>query len=158
MALGGLEVSNCSKLAFSAPPASTICEGLMTTRERPLSPHLQIYRFTITMSVSIIQRGTGIAMYLGMILLVGWLAAAAIGADALAMVNMVYGSWFGQLVFFLATWALFQHMLGGVRHFIWDSIHGLEPGQREAIAWFNVVGAVVLTLLVWSVFVWFKGA
>lgn len=158
MALGGLEVSNHSKLACSAPPASTICEGLMTTRERPLSPHLQIYRFTITMATSIIQRGTGIAMYLGTMLLVAWLAAAAIGADALAVVNMIYASWFGQIVFFLATWAIFQHMLGGVRHFIWDSIHGLEPGQREAIAWFNVIGAVILTLLVWSVFVWFRGA
>lgn len=130
----------------------------MTTRERPLSPHLQIYRFTITMAASIIQRGTGIAMYLGMILLVLWLVAAAMGADALALVNGVYGSWFGQLVLFLATWALFQHMLGGIRHFIWDTINGLEPGQREAIAWFNVIGAIVLTLLVWGIFVWFRGA
>lgn len=130
----------------------------MTTRERPLSPHLQIYRFTITMAVSIIQRGTGIAMYLGTVLLVAWLAAAAIGPEPLAVVNAIYGSWFGQIVLFLATWALFQHMLGGIRHFIWDSLNGLEPGQREAIAWFNAIGAVVLTVLCWAVFIWFRGA
>lgn len=130
----------------------------MTTRERPLSPHLQIYRFTITMAASIIQRGTGIAMYLGTVLLVLWLAAAAIGPEPLGVVNAIYGSWFGQIVLFLATWALFQHMLGGVRHFIWDSINGLEPGQRETIAWINVIGAAVLTVLAWAVFIWFRGA
>ena len=129
----------------------------MTTRPRPLSPHLQIYRFTITMAMSIVQRGTGLALYGGTILLVAWLVAAAWGDVPLAVVNLVYGSWFGQLVLFLATWALFQHLLGGIRHFIWDSIHGLEPGQRETIAWVNLIGSVVLTLLVWAIFVWFRG-
>jgi len=129
----------------------------MTPRPRPLSPHLQIYRFTITMAASIIQRATGIALYAATILLVAWLAAAAIGEEPLALVNLVYGSWFGQLVFFLATWALFQHLFGGVRHFIWDSIHGLEPGQREAIAWANVISAILFTVAVWAVFVWFRG-
>lgn len=129
----------------------------MTTRPRPLSPNLQIYRFTITMAMSIVQRGTGLALYAGTILLVAWFAAAAMGEGPLSLVNFVYGSWFGQLVLFLATWALFQHLFGGIRHFIWDSIHGLEPGQREAIAWANLILSVILTLIVWAVFVWFRG-
>jgi len=130
---------------------------MTTSRPRPLSPHLQIYRFTITMTMSIVHRGTGIALYLGTILLVLWLGAAALGDGPLGVVNFIYGSWIGQIVLFLATWALFQHLLGGIRHFIWDSIHCMEPGQREAIAWANCIGAIVLTLIVWAVFVWFRG-
>lgn len=126
----------------------------MTVRSRPLSPHLQIYRWTITMAMSIAHRATGIANYAGTVLLVIWLAAAAVGADQLAAVNGVYGSWFGQLVLFGFSFSLIHHMLGGIRHFIWDFIIGLEAGQREALAWANIAGSVVLTLLVWTIFVW----
>jgi succinate dehydrogenase / fumarate reductase cytochrome b subunit len=115
---------------------------------------LQIYRWTVTMTMSILHRATGLALYAGTVLLVAWLAAAAIGPDALNCVNAVYGSWFGQLVLFGFTWALFHHMLGGLRHFIWDFIIGMEPGQREMLAWANLAGSVVLTLLAWTVFVW----
>jgi succinate dehydrogenase / fumarate reductase cytochrome b subunit len=130
---------------------------MTTSRSRPLSPHLSIYRFTITMTMSIVHRITGMGLYAGMVLLVVWLGAAAIGEGPLGVVDMVYGSWFGQIVLFLASWALFHHLLGGVRHFIWDSIHGLEPGQREGISWANLIGSIVLTLIVWAVFVWFRG-
>jgi len=126
----------------------------MTVRSRPLSPHLQIYRWTITMAMSIAHRATGIANYAGTLLLVLWLGAAAIGQEALNPVNDLFGSWFGQLVLFAYTWSLLHHMLGGLRHFIWDFILGMEPGQREALAWANLVASIVLTLLVWTVFVW----
>ena len=126
----------------------------MTVRSRPLSPHLQIYRWTITMAMSIFHRATGIANYAGMVLLVAWLGAAASGQEALNVVNGIYGSWFGQLVLFGFTWSLIHHMLGGIRHFILDFIIGMEPGQREALAWANLIGSIVLTLLVWTIFVW----
>ncbi|WDR01665.1 succinate dehydrogenase, cytochrome b556 subunit [Devosia algicola] len=126
----------------------------MAVRPRPLSPHLQIYRWTITMAMSILHRATGIALYIGTLLLVIWLAAAAIGVEALDGVNGLYGNWFGQLVLFGYTWALFHHMLGGLRHFLWDNIIGMEPGEREKLAWVNLVGSIVLTLLVWTIFVW----
>lgn len=126
----------------------------MTARSRPTSPHLQIYRWTITMAMSIAHRATGIANYVGSALLVLWLAAAAIGPEPLAVVNAIYGSWLGQLVLFGYTWSLFHHLLGGLRHFVWDFIEMMEPGQREALAWANLVASVVLTLLVWTVFVW----
>ena len=106
------------------------------------------------MSMSIAHRATGIANYAGMVLLVAWLGAAASGQEALDMINGIYGSWFGQLVLFAFTWSLVHHMLGGIRHFIWDFIIGMEPGQREALAWANLIASIVLTLLVWTIFVW----
>lgn len=106
------------------------------------------------MAMSIAHRATGIALYAGTALLVLWLVAAASSQEALNLVNSIYGSWFGQLVLFGYSWVLFHHMLGGIRHFIWDFIIGMEPGQREALAWANLAGSIVLTLLVWTVFVW----
>lgn len=126
----------------------------MTTRPRPISPHLQIYRFTITMAMSILHRITGAALYLGTLFLVLWLAAAAWGPDALHWVNLFYGHWLGQLVLFGYSWALFHHMLGGIRHFVWDSIHGLDRPARDQLAWANVFGSIVLTLAAWAAFVW----
>ncbi|MFC3703975.1 succinate dehydrogenase, cytochrome b556 subunit [Devosia honganensis] len=126
----------------------------MSVRARPISPHLQIYRWTVTMTMSILHRATGIANYAGMALFALWLVAAASGQEALNQVNLVYGSWFGQLVLFGFTWSLVHHMLGGLRHFVWDFTAMMEPGQREAMAWVTITGSVVLTLLIWTLFVW----
>jgi succinate dehydrogenase / fumarate reductase, cytochrome b subunit len=126
----------------------------MSARPRPTSPHLSIYRFTITMTMSIVHRGTGIALYCGTVLLVAWLAAAAWGGEPFDVVNAVYGSWFGLLVLFGYTWTLFHHMLGGLRHFVWDFGYGFEPGQREGLAWANLIASAALTLIAWTLFVW----
>ena len=126
----------------------------MTVRARPTSPHLQIYRWTITMVMSIAHRATGIANYAGSALLVLWLGAAAWGQEPLDVVNSIYGSWFGQLVLFAYTWSLLHHMMGGLKHFVWDTAMLMEPGQREAISWASLGASIVLTLLVWTVFVW----
>ena len=128
----------------------------MTVRPRPISPHLQVYRWTITMAMSIAHRATGIANYAGTLFMVIWLVAAAWSPEALEAANTVYGSWFGQLVLFGYTWSLAHHMLGGLRHFVWDVIQGMEPGQREGLAWANLVASVVLTILIWTLFVWIR--
>lgn len=128
----------------------------MAARSRPLSPHLQIYKFTLTMASSIIHRGTGMAMYFGTLLIVLWVGAAALGDSALAVVNAVYGFWLVQVVFFLATWALFQHLFGGIKHFIWDSGNFLDPEGREWVVRLNWVLALICTLGAWAIFVWFK--
>jgi succinate dehydrogenase / fumarate reductase cytochrome b subunit len=128
----------------------------MASRSRPLSPHLQIYRFTLTMANSIIQRGTGMAMYFGTLLIVLWLAAAALGEGPLGVMNAIFGFGLVQAILFLATWALFHHMLGGVRHFIWDNIHMLDPVGRERITRLQWLASIALTLGAWSIFVWFK--
>jgi succinate dehydrogenase / fumarate reductase cytochrome b subunit len=128
----------------------------MAARSRPLSPHLQIYKFTLTMANSIIQRGTGMAMYFGTLLIVLWLGAAALGDGPFGVVNAIYGFWLVQVVFFLATWALFHHMLGGIRHFVWDSIHALDPVGRETIVRVQLAASVLLTLGAWALLVWFR--
>ena len=128
----------------------------MASRFRPLSPHLQVYRFTLTMTMSIVHRGTGLALYFGTLLIVVWLGAAALGDAPFALVNWLFGTWPVQVILFLATWALFHHMLGGVRHFVWDSVHALGPEGREWIVRAQLAASILLTLAAWALFVWFK--
>ncbi len=117
--------------------------------ERPLSPHLQIYKPTITMMMSILHRVTGAALFFGTLLVVAFLLALASGQASFAAAQAVYGSFFGKLVLFGYSFALFLHMLGGMRHFIWDTGAGLERETRFRLAWATLVGAGALTLLVW---------
>jgi len=121
------------------------------TRPRPISPHLQIYRPMLTMVMSIVHRITGAALYFGMLLLAWWLVAAAAGPNAYASVEWFMGSLIGQLVLFGYTWALLHHMLGGIRHLIWDTIHGLEPAEREMLTLATLIGSIALTLILWVV-------
>ena len=126
----------------------------MKQSDRPLSPHIGIYKPTLTMALSIIHRITGVGLYFGTALLAWWLIAAAAGPEALSQVNAVLGNWFGQLILIGFTWALFHHMLGGIKHFIWDSGNGLEPDTRTMLSWLNVIGGLVLTLVIWTFWVW----
>jgi succinate dehydrogenase / fumarate reductase, cytochrome b subunit len=120
-------------------------------RARPLSPHLQIYKPMLTMMMSIVHRITGAALYFGMLLLAWWLIAAASGPNAYANVEWFMGSLIGQLVLFGYTWALIHHMLGGIRHLIWDFGVGLGREARNALAWGTLIGSAVLTVLIWAV-------
>jgi succinate dehydrogenase / fumarate reductase cytochrome b subunit len=118
--------------------------------ERPLSPHLQIYRWSWTMAMSIFHRVTGTANYIGTILVAIWLLAMATGPAAYDAVQGFFGSIVGRLILFGYTWSLIHHMLGGIRHLIWDFGHGMEPGTRFAMARFTLIGSVVLTLAIWA--------
>lgn len=118
---------------------------------RPLSPHLQIYRPMLSMMMSIVHRITGAALYVGTILLVVWLVAAASGPSAFASVQAIYGSIIGQLVLFGYTWALVHHALGGVRHFIWDLGYGFDHASRELLIKAGLAGSIALTILIWMV-------
>jgi succinate dehydrogenase / fumarate reductase cytochrome b subunit len=119
--------------------------------QRPLSPHLQIYRWTWTMAMSIFHRATGAALYLGTVLVAFWLVSMAAGPAAYARAQWFFGSWIGYLVLFGYTWVLMHHMLGGVRHLVWDFGRGMEPGQRFMMARFTLIGSIGLTLLIWIV-------
>ncbi|MBK9081304.1 MAG: succinate dehydrogenase, cytochrome b556 subunit [Rhizobiales bacterium] len=121
----------------------------VSAAERPLSPHLQIYRPMLTMMMSITHRITGAALYLGSLLLVWWLLALATDARAFQFATDILTSWFGRLVLFGFTLALFTHFMGGLRHFVWDTGRGMEHPQREWLAQATLVGGVGLTLLVW---------
>jgi len=126
----------------------------MTDNSRPLSPHLFIYKWQITMMLSIVQRITGVGMFFGTALICWWLVAAAIGDPALAIVYFIAGTWLGQLVLFFFVWALFQHMLQGIRHFVWDMAAGFGAEHRFLISWIIVGLGFVLTLATFVLFVW----
>ena len=128
----------------------------MAPGSRPLSPHLSIYRFTLTMTMSIVHRATGIALYGGTLLLVLWLLAAAIGGGFFDGIIWLFGSWLGQLVLFGYTFVLFHHMFGGIRHFVWDFTKMMDPAGRELAVRLQLGASILLTLLVWAIFVWFK--
>ncbi len=116
---------------------------------RPLSPHIQIYRWTLTMMLSILHRATGIALYAGSALLAWWLMATASGPEAYALVRDISASWIGRLVLFGYSWALFHHMFGGVRHFIWDTGRGFDLKHVELIARSTAIAPLLLTGLAW---------
>lgn len=117
--------------------------------DRPLSPHLQIYRPLLTMVMSIMHRITGAALYVGMILVVWWLVAAATGEAYFNWVNGLLASILGRLVLFGFTWALMHHLLGGLRHFIWDMGRGFDKAKREGLALATAIGSPILTVLIW---------
>jgi succinate dehydrogenase / fumarate reductase, cytochrome b subunit len=116
---------------------------------RPLSPHLTVYRLIPTMVMSILHRITGAALYVGTILLVGWLIAAASGPEAFSWASWFFDSWIGRLILFGYTWALLHHMLGGIRHFIWDAGIGFDKQSATRMAIATAAGSVTLTALIW---------
>jgi succinate dehydrogenase / fumarate reductase cytochrome b subunit len=118
---------------------------------RPLSPHLQIYRWSWTMAMSVVHRITGSALYVGTALVAIWLVSMASGPRAYEVVGGLFNSILGRLVLFGYTWILMHHMLGGVRHLVWDFGHGMEPGTRMNMARFTLIGSVTLTILIWVV-------
>jgi succinate dehydrogenase / fumarate reductase cytochrome b subunit len=128
------------------------------TVERPLSPHLGIYRFEINMVMSIVHRLTGAANYVGTALLAAWLLAAASGEQAYAAVNALFGHPLGKLVLFGYSWSVTHHLLGGVRHLIWDTGRGLTIGAVNALGWLTIVGSLALTIALWAAGLALRGA
>ena len=126
--------------SFEAPRAA----------ERPLSPHLQIYRPMLTMMMSIVHRITGAANYFGTLILAWWLNAAA-GPNGYARFESFASSWIGRIILFGYTWSVIHHMLGGIRHFIWDTGRGFGPTEREWLAAANLVGSIGITIILWII-------
>lgn len=114
---------------------------------RPLSPHLTIYRPQMTSMTSIFVRVTGNALIVAALMIVWWLLAAATGPEAFACADAVLRSWFGDLVLTLSVWALWYHLLGGLRHLIWDLGYGLDLQSAYAMGYVMIGGSLVLTLL-----------
>lgn len=123
-----------------------------TPSGRPLSPHVQIYRWPITMAMSIAHRATGGALYFGTFLFAAWIISASMGEDAFEKVNWLFGSFLGRTILFLYTLALVHHLVGGVRHLFWDTNPALlEKNLATKTAWSTIVVSIVLTLLIWIV-------
>ena len=119
--------------------------------QRPISPHLSIYKPMLTMMMSIVHRITGAALYFGTLLMVWWLVAAASGPNAYAKVQWFMGTWIGRLILFGYTWALIHHMFGGIRHFIWDTGRGYGATEREWLVRVGLGGSIVTTIVLWIV-------
>ena len=115
--------------------------------ERPLSPHLQIYRIQMTSVSSILTRITGHALMVGVILGVWWLLAAAVSDQYFALANAVMTSWFGKLAMTGSLWAVWYHYLAGLRHLLFDARLGLDITTAERLGWACIIGSVVLTVL-----------
>jgi succinate dehydrogenase / fumarate reductase cytochrome b subunit len=116
---------------------------------RPVSPHIGIYRWPITMVASILNRATGIALSVGSLLLVWWLVAAASGPQAFAVVQGFVASPLGLVMLLGWTAALFYHFFGGIRHLVWDAGHGLAKRDLNWVTWVVLGLTVLATALVW---------
>ncbi len=115
--------------------------------ERPLSPHLSIYRPQLASIVSILTRITGNALIVSVMLIVWWLFAASTSAEYFAVADAVVTSWFGKLVLTLSLWAIWYHYLAGLRHLYFDAGKGLEMATAERLGWACIIGSVILTIL-----------
>jgi succinate dehydrogenase / fumarate reductase, cytochrome b subunit len=122
----------------------------MPERIRPLSPHLQVYRWQIGNSLSILHRITGSALALGLLALCYWLISLAGGPDSYRAAARAFASPLGILLLIGWTFAFMYHLLNGVRHLLWDVGLGFERKQRHASGWLAVLGAIGLTLGVWA--------
>ena len=120
-------------------------------RPRPLSPHLEIYRPTLTMAMSIVHRISGVGLYIGVLLLAWFLIALSSDATTFSIFSRFIHSFIGQLLLLGFTWALFHHMLGGVRHALWDAGIGLDHPLRERLAQATLIGGIALTIITWII-------
>ncbi|RMF11889.1 MAG: succinate dehydrogenase, cytochrome b556 subunit [Alphaproteobacteria bacterium] len=123
----------------------------MAQPNRPLSPHLQVYKWGLHMALSILHRATGVALGAGTLLLAWWLMAIASGPEAYAQVRDCMTGWLGRLVLFGFTWALMLHLCNGVRHLVWDTGCGFELSTVRVSNQLVLWGSVILTLVAWGV-------
>jgi succinate dehydrogenase / fumarate reductase cytochrome b subunit len=121
----------------------------MTPAERPLSPHLQIYKPQLTSMLSIAHRATGVGLALGTPFLVWWLVAAGSTANAFGVAQSFFGSWLGLLLLFGWTFAFFYHLCTGIRHLMWDTGYGLDLRTTYISGWTVLVASSALTLIAW---------
>ncbi len=115
--------------------------------QRPLSPHLTIYRPQLTSMTSILTRITGNALIVTTMLIVWWLLAAATSESYFQTANAVMTSWFGDIVLTLSAWGIWYHYLAGLRHLYFDAGKGLDIPTAEKLGWGIIIGSVVLTII-----------
>lgn len=119
--------------------------------QRPVSPHLQIYKPQLTSVLSILHRMTGGALALGTALVTYWLWAIATGPEHYATAQAILGSGIGKIVLFGWSWALFYHLGNGIRHLVWDAGYGFDLPSVYRSGKIMVTASLLLTLLLWAV-------
>ena len=128
-----------------------MAESSPGVRPRPLSPHLQVWRWHVTMAASILHRATGVALYAGALILAGWALALASGPADYGDYMGVLGSIPGRIVLFGVTVSAFFHMANGVRHLFWDAGEGFEPRTADLTAWIAFAFGLVAAAAVWTI-------
>ena len=123
----------------------------MTRDDRPLSPHLGIYRWEISNTLSILHRMTGVMLSIGALVLVGWLVSVVSGYDAYSRLNSLLQGLIGGLLLFGWTFCFFYHLFNGIRHLFWDAGYGFEISQANLSGWVVVIASFVLTLGIWII-------
>lgn len=138
-----------ANVADQSPADAPRLEDESRRRARPVSPNIQVYRPQLTSVLSIINRITGIIMSVAAVGLVAWLLATAAGPQAYAAMQDAISSWIGQAVLVCFTFAFFLHFCGGIRHLVWDTVHGFELRAIYIGGWTVVAASVVLTAAAW---------
>ncbi len=123
----------------------------MSSNNRPLSPHLDVYRLPLSALLSVVHRGTGGFLTIGTIALVWWLLALAGGEESFNSAQQFMGSFIGRLILLGWTFALFFHLSNGIRHLVWDAGYCFEKEAVEKTSYIVLGVSVFLTLLVWIV-------
>ena len=122
----------------------------MATRQRPLSPHLQVYRWQIQMVTSILHRATGVVLAFGALLIAAALLALMLGPEAWQCVTGLVGSWFGLAFLFAWSWAFAYHLCNGIRHIVQDFGHGYRIASFVRSSWMSVIASLLVTGLIWG--------
>src|SRR5579871_2476592 len=133
-----------------------MADAAQAPSKRPISPHLGIYRLTLSMVMSGLHRITGLALVAGMVVMTWWLLAAAAGQNAYGTFEAFETSWIGRLILFGFSWAVLHHLLGGLRYLVWDLGIWMESDEREWLILANIVGSIAMTVLLW-VILFFSG-
>ena len=121
------------------------------SRQRPLSPHLQIYKPQLTSLLSILHRATGVALSIGSVILVSWVVALSLGETAYSSYSMIINSWFGKLVLFGFTFGLFYHLSNGIRHLFWDAGYGYDLKLAYTSGALVIISSLTLTTVTWFI-------
>ena len=119
--------------------------------KRPMSPHLQIYKLPLTANLSILHRGTGVVLFIGLIVMVGVLAVAANGAESWQVMHGFLSSWFGQFILLGFTFSLYYHFCNGIRHLFWDSGKGLDLEDALRSGKVVIIASIIFTTLTWLI-------
>ncbi len=127
-------------------------------RPRPLSPHVQVWRWHVTMAASILHRASGVALYVGALVLMAWALSLAAGPGAYGAFAWLAGSIIGKLVLIGLTLCIFYHLANGLRHLTWDAGFGFRPRTADATAWLAFGFAVIATILLWALILTTGGA
>ncbi len=122
----------------------------MADTQRPLSPHLQVYKWQVQMLTSILHRVTGVALAVGSVVLIAGLLHLAAGEDSFNHFRDIVGSPIGMVLLFGWSWALFYHLWNGVRHLLQDAGSGYAIPQFIRSSWLSIIGSIVLTVLAWA--------